>query len=96
MQADSLRLKGCIEKRNPCLVFPSERNLLQLQGFGDPIKKTSLKSIVGTLDQDIIFLQETVGDCISIKETLESLLVDWFFVAVDARGRSGGLATRWK
>lgn len=61
-----------------------------------PSKRFSLKNIVGTLDPDIIFLQETLGDCISITKTLESLLVGWYFVAVDARRRSGGVATGWK
>lgn len=77
-------------------MFSNENCILQLSGVGEPLKKSSLKHLVGTLDPDIIFLQETLGDCISITQTLESLLVGWYFVAVDMRGRSSGVAIGWK
>lgn len=66
------------------------------QGLASPSKKSSLKHLLGTLDLDVIFLQETLGDYIAITHTLESMLVGWSFVAKDARGRSSGVAMGWK
>ena len=45
---------------------------------------------------DVILLQETLGCSEEVVRVLESLLSSWKFVAVDARGRSGGLASGWK
>ena len=45
---------------------------------------------------DIIMLQETLGDWNCIKLALEALCLGWLFEALDARGRSSGLAIGWR
>ena len=42
---------------------------------------------------DIIFLQETLGVNEVVVNSLEALLPDWSFVAVDEKGHSRGHAT---
>lgn len=64
-------------------------------GLASPSKKSSLKRLVDTMGLDIIFLQETMGNSQMVKYTPETLLMGLIFEAVDARDRSGGLATRW-
>jgi exonuclease III len=65
------------------------------QGLANPTKKSSLKRLVDVVSSDVIFLQETLGISESVLATLESLMPSWSFVAVDAKGRSGFLATGW-
>ena len=43
-------------------------------------------------DPHIILLQETMGTSDTVKKALESWLSGWAFEAVDAAGKSGGLA----
>jgi exonuclease III len=66
------------------------------RGLANPSKKSSLRRLVEQSSPDVILLQETLGDSVSVVKTLETLLPGWMFAAVDARGRSGGLATGWK
>jgi exonuclease III len=65
------------------------------RGLANPAKKSSLKRLVVVIDLDVIFLQETMGVSELVVASLESLFPGWSFVAVDAKGRSGGLATGW-
>lgn len=66
------------------------------RGFVSPSKKSSLKHLVGSFDLNVVFIQETLGDFISITQSTEFLLIEWSFVAVDTRGHSVGMAMRWK
>jgi exonuclease III len=66
------------------------------RGLASPAKKSSLKRLVSVNNLDIIFLQETLGVSEVVVNSLEALLPGWSFVAVDAKGCSGGLATGWR
>jgi exonuclease III len=65
------------------------------RGLANPAKKSSLKRLVVVVAPDVIFLQETMGVSELVVASLESLLPGWSFAVVDAKGRSGGLATGW-
>jgi len=64
-------------------------------GLANPSKKLSLQRLVDLNSPDAILLQETLGVSETMVKDLESLFPGWMFAAVDARGHSGGLATRW-
>lgn len=66
------------------------------RGLVSPHKKSSLKRLVLRVGPDVLFLQETLGSSGAIKEALQSLLPGWEFMALDAKGRSRGLATGWR
>jgi exonuclease III len=66
------------------------------RGLANPSKKSSLRRLVEQSSPEVILLQETLGDSVSVVKALETLFPGWMFAAVDARGRSGGLATGWK
>ena len=66
------------------------------RGLASPLKKSSLRRLVELNQPDVILLQETLGCSEVVIRVLETLLPGWIFVAVDARGRSGGLASGWK
>ena len=66
------------------------------RGLASPLKKSSLRRLVELNQPDVILLQETLGCSEEVVRVLETLLSGWKFVAVDARGRSGGLASGWK
>jgi hypothetical protein len=51
--------------------------------------------LVTVINPDVIFLQETLGVSEVVVASLEEIFLGWSFVAVDAKGRSGGLATGW-
>lgn len=65
------------------------------RGLASSLKKSSLKRLMERIQPDVIFLQETMGDSDSVQLALLSLLLGWDFLALDARGRSGGLAKGW-
>ena len=65
------------------------------RGLMTPAKKSSLKRLVALIVSDVIFLQETMGVSELVVASLESILPGWSFAVVDAKGRSGGLATGW-
>ena len=65
------------------------------RGLASSHKKSSLKRLVERIQPDVMFLQEIMGDCESVQKALHSLLSGWEFLVMDARGRSGGLATSW-
>jgi len=66
------------------------------QGMANPLKKLSLQRLFDLHILNILLLQETLRENVTVVNTLESLLLSWSFTAVDAQGRSGGLATSWK
>lgn len=66
------------------------------RGLVSPSKNSSLKRLIDSMEPNIIFIQETLGDSSLIKGALESLMPNFSFEAVDARGRSGGMVSRWK
>lgn len=65
------------------------------KGLANPSKKSPLKRLVDFAKPNVIFLQETMGSCQMVKNALEALLARWTFEAINARGRSGGLTSRW-
>ena len=45
---------------------------------------------------DVLFLQEIMGDGLSLAGELELLLSGWVFISLDAKGKSGGLLLGWR
>ena len=45
---------------------------------------------------DVLFLQEIMGDGLSLAGEMESLLSGWVFISLDAKGKSGGLLLGWR
>jgi len=62
------------------------------RGLASPQKKLALKRLSICEPCDIIFLQENLGPSNHIVEVLLSIMPRWNFQAMDAVGRSGGLA----
>jgi len=62
------------------------------RGFASSAKKLALKRLLLSSLPDIIFLQETLCQAAPLINTLTSWLPNWTFHALDASGRSGGLA----
>lgn len=65
------------------------------RGLVSPHKKSSLKHLVMRIGPDVLYLQETLGSSEAITDSFQSLLPGWEFLVLDAKGRSGGLATSW-
>ena len=65
------------------------------RGLASPHKKSSLKRMISLLGPQIILLQETMGLWDLVKEAVESWLPGWAFEAVDAAGKSRGVAIGW-
>lgn len=74
----------------------NEDSLFNCMGLVSTHKKSLLKHLVTRLSPDVIFLQENLGSSDSVKDMLYYLLPGWVFLVLDARGRSGGLATGWR
>ena len=66
------------------------------RSLAGPGKKSAFMRVLTLEHPDVILLQETLGVGEMIQERLESWLLGWSFVTLDARGRSGGLAVGWK
>lgn len=66
------------------------------QGLASPFKKSSLKCSILRAKLKVIFLQETMGTREVIKGVLHSLLPGLDFMVLDAKDRSGGVATGWR
>lgn len=47
------------------------------------------------MDPEVIFIQETLGEILVVRSDLQQLLGGWSFIALDAKGRSGGLVIEW-
>jgi hypothetical protein len=67
-----------------------------LQGFGESPKKSALKRLVIIHQPDVVLFQETLADEAMATKILTSLFPGWFFLGLDARGRSGGLVIGWR
>jgi len=64
------------------------------RGLASAPKKLALKRLIETESIDIIMLQETLCSAEQISKTFQALTPGWSFIALDAAGRSGGLAIR--
>jgi len=84
---------GTYNKETPGFGYLMKILSFNYSGLTSPTKKSSLKRLVSINSQDTIFLQETLGVSEVVVKYLESFLPGWLFVAVDAKGRLGGLAT---
>eukprot|EP00253_Pinus_taeda_P033651 PITA_33651 len=62
------------------------------RGFASSAKKLALRRLLTSDRLDIIFLQETLCQADHLIHLLSSWLPNWNFDALDASGRSGGLA----
>ena len=62
------------------------------RGFASSAKKLALRRLLLTSQMDFIFLQETLCPAETLIRTLTGWLPTWTFLALDASGRSGGLA----
>jgi len=60
------------------------------RGLASSNKKLAFKRLIGSERIDVILLQETLGDGISINKILLKMLPDWNFHSLDVRGRSKG------
>jgi exonuclease III len=65
------------------------------RGLVGALKKHALKRVITIEHSDVLLLQETMGVRDEVKTRLELLLSGWDFIAVDALGKSIGLATGW-
>ena len=62
------------------------------RGLANPDKKLALCRLLHSTPYDVIFLQETLDSAKHITSTLLAICPGWTFQALDARGRSGGVA----
>lgn len=62
------------------------------RGLASSFKKLAMRRLFENEPTDIIMLQETLGNDESIEQTLSTVKPGWQFHALDAIGRSGGLA----
>ena len=62
------------------------------KGLVNPSKKSSFKHLVQSVELDLIFLQETLGDWEVVKASLKGLLRGRLFETTIARVRFGVLA----
>ena len=63
------------------------------RGVTSQAKKLALRDLVLSLKADVVMLQENLGDGDVVVECLTKLFPRWNFHALDANGRSGGVAT---
>ena len=64
---------------------------LNCRGLASTPKKLAICRLIEEQFLDVIFVQETMCDGSLLVTVVESMLKDWNFVYVDAKGRSGGL-----
>ena len=69
---------------------------LNYQGLASLPKKLVVRRMVEDQLIDVLFLQEIMGDGLSLACELELLLSDWVFISLDAKGNSGGLLLGWR
>lgn len=62
------------------------------QGIASPHKKLDLRRLLSSALVDIIFLEETLCSAEILITLLNSWMLNWTFHALDATGRSGGIA----
>ena len=68
---------------------------LKYRGLTNPSKKLAFKCLVESIEPDLIFLQETLGEQELVKASLEGLLGGQLFETTNARGRFGGSTLGW-
>ena len=61
------------------------------RGLAGPVKKSAFIRVLTLEHPDVILLQETLEVGEVIQERLESWILGWSFVTLDARGHSGGI-----
>jgi exonuclease III len=66
------------------------------RGLVSFLKKSALKRLVLANQPDFVLLQETLADKEMTTKLLSALFPGWYFVGLDARGRSGGLVIGWR
>lgn len=59
-------------------------------GLASPDKKLVLGMLLGSNRIDVLLLQETLGNGVSINNIMLNMLPDWNFHTIDVRGRSEG------
>ena len=69
---------------------------LNCRGLASLPKKLAVKRLIEEQSLDAIFLQETMFDGSVLVKEMESLLKDWQFISVGAKGRFGGLLLGWR
>ena len=68
---------------------------LNVRGLGVMAKHNSLRNLFGTLDPDLIFLQETMTGSYPAILSFSKLRPGWEYCALGASGLSGGLLAAW-
>ena len=63
---------------------------LNCRGLASLPKKLAVHRLVEDQFIDVLFLQEIMGDGLSLAGQMESLLSGWVFISLDAKGKSGG------
>ena len=66
------------------------------RGLASQPKKLVLRELVKAYNPDVILMQETLGQGGEVKGSLSKIFPGWIFHALDANGRSGGVASRYK
>ena len=64
---------------------------LNYRGLASLPKKLAARRLVEDRFIDVFFLEEIMGDGLSLAGEMESLLSGWVFISLDAKGKSGGL-----
>ena len=69
---------------------------LNCRGLASLAKKLAIHRLVEDQNIDVLFLQEIMGNGICLATEMESMLVGWIFISLDAKGNSGGLLIGWR
>ena len=69
---------------------------LNCQGLASLPKKLAVRRLVEDQNIDVLFLQEIMGNGLCLAAEMESMLVGWIFISLDAKGKSGGLLIGWR
>ena len=69
---------------------------LNCWGLASLPKKLVVRRLVEDQFIDVLFLQEIMGDGLSLAGELELLLSGWVFISLDAKGKSRGLLLGWR
>ena len=69
---------------------------LNCRGLASLPKKLAVRRLVEDHNIDVLFLQEIMGNGLCLATEMESMLVGWIFISLDAKGKSGGLLIGWR
>ena len=92
----SLQFTRHLEKRIPWRGAYMKIIFFNCHGLMSPSKKSSLKRRIDVLAPNVLLIQETMGTSDVVVGVVKSMLPGWEFVAIDANGRLGGLASGWR